>query len=63
MTFISREPNHNSAKPQFSDLAELNITLYIVLLIYEHICGVDTNAFAQTKTFVYVNMYTGYRTQ
>ena len=32
-------------KPQFSDLAVLNITLYIVLLMYEHIRGVDTHAF------------------
>ena len=32
-------------KPQFSDLAVLNITLYIVLVMYEHICGVDTHAF------------------
>ena len=32
-------------KPQFSDLTVLNITLYIVLVMYEHICGVDTHAF------------------
>ena len=29
-------------KPQFSDLAVLNITLYIVLVMNEHVCGVDT---------------------
>ena len=57
MTFISKR-----VKTQFSDLAVLNLTIYIVLAIYEHMCGVDMHTFTYTKSFVYVDMYIGYKT-